>query len=358
MAMNTIFQQDFDAIWRRLPPSIERLCGKTVLVTGCRGLIGNYLCHLFAYLNNAVFSSARPCTVIGVDSNVVSGGSEMPRSLFFGFFNEDVADFIPARADFILHAASIASPKFYKRYPVETCDANVSGTWNLLEFATNRSAFDIGRLSKVESMVYFSSSEVYGDPTVIPTPESYVGALPTVGPRSCYDISKAMGETLCHVYHEQHKVPVKIIRPSNIYGPGHNLDDGRIIPQIMKSAIRQEPLKIYGNGEATRSFCYLADAATQILWVLLEGKDGEVYNVGDQRREISMHSLAEAARLYLPIPFVERVHEPNAMQDAPTRRLPDMRKVYNELKCPRAEEELSHGILKTFEWHRGRENAS
>ncbi len=346
MAINVIFQQDFDVIARRLPPSIGRMSGKIVLVTGCRGLIGNYLCHLLAYLNDVVFSLEKPCTVVGIDNNVAPGGSPMPDSVFFGFFSEDVAEYIPARADFILHAASIASPKFYKKYPVETCDANVRGTWNLLEYAT----------STVESMVYFSSSEVYGDPTVIPTPETYVGALPTVGPRSCYDISKAMGETLCHVYHEQHKVPVKIIRPSNCYGPGHNLSDGRIIPQIMKSAIRQEPLKIYGDGEATRSFCYLSDAATQILWVLLEGEDGEVYNVGDQRREISMRSLAEMVRLYLPVPSVERIHEPNAMQDAPTRRLPDMRKMHNELGAPRAETELSNGLWKTFEWHKEREH--
>ena len=166
--------------------------------------------------------------------------------------------------------------------------------------------------------------------------------------------SKAMGETLCHVYHEQHKVPVKIIRPSNIYGPGHNLDDGRIIPQIMKSAIRQEPLKIYGDGEATRSFCYLADATTQILWVLLEGKDGEVYNVGDQHKEISMRSLAELARLYLPIPSVERIHQAEAMRDAPTRRLPEMHKMYYKLGAPRAETELSNGLLKTYEWHKER----
>src|SRR5207244_1227479 len=132
--------------------------------------------------------------------------------------------------DWIIHGASVASPTFYRRYPLETIDANVGGTRQMLELA---------RDPRVRGMLYLSTSEVYGDPgpASIPTPEEYHGNVSCTGPRACYDESKRLAETLCQTYASLYGVAVKVVRPFNVYGPGQRLDDGRIIPDLIRSAL-------------------------------------------------------------------------------------------------------------------------
>src|SRR5688572_25054738 len=121
--------------------------------------------------------------------------------------------------DYVIHAASIAAPEFYKQKPLETIRANVTGTWQALEWAAKQG---------VKSFVHLSSSEVYGDVAIVPTPETYWGNTPITGPRATYDQSKRMGETLVSTFHQLYKLPVKTVRPFNIFGPGQRLDDGRV----------------------------------------------------------------------------------------------------------------------------------
>ena len=180
----------------------------------------------------------------------------------------------------------------------------LNGTKNLLEFAKSK---------KVKSMLYFSSSEVYGDPNpnYIPTPEGYWGNVSAVGPRACYDESKRLGETLCMTYHQLYKIPVKIVRPFNVYGPGMKVHDYRVIPTFMVKALKGEALPVHDKGNQTRTFCYITDAIQGFIKVLASDKNGEIYNVGRTDEEINMVSLGNlVSGLVTRKPAVELVAYP------------------------------------------------
>jgi dTDP-glucose 4,6-dehydratase/UDP-glucuronate decarboxylase len=181
-------------------------------------------------------------------------------------------------------------------------------------------------------MLSFSSSEVYGDPAVVPTPEEYHGNVSFTGPRACYDESKRLGETLCATYFRLHRVPVKVIRPFNVYGPGQRLDDGRIIPDLLRAALSGGPLVLYSDGAATRSFCYVSDFTEACLMLLMMPEaDGEAFNVGNAEEV----SIAQAARTMaevagtppLPVLF-ESSAEAAYLVDNPQRRCPDLTKLH------------------------------
>jgi UDP-glucuronate decarboxylase len=165
-----------------------------------------------------------------------------------------------------LHAAGVASPVYYMRYPLETIDSAVQGTKNLLELARKN--------KHLESFIFFSSSEIYGDPDPgsVPTPETYHGYVSSVGPRACYDESKRLGETIATVYQQRYDVPVKIVRPFNVFGPGMRHDDRRVIPMFTYEALNGRPLPVHSDGSQTRTFCYITDAICGFLQTLLKGK--------------------------------------------------------------------------------------
>ena len=185
--------------------------------------------------------------------------------------------------DFIIHAASIASPPTYRKFPIKTVDVNYQGTKNLLELAKEKN---------VKSMLLLSSSEIYGDPEVIPTPESYRGKVSCTGPRACYDESKRLAETISILYFQQFNIPIKIARPFNVYGPYLNLNDGRIIPDFMNNAMNKSEIIIHSDGTPTRSFCYVTDAINGFFKLLFSKHDGVICNVGNDQ-EISVKKVAE-----------------------------------------------------------------
>jgi dTDP-glucose 4,6-dehydratase/UDP-glucuronate decarboxylase len=222
-----------------------------------------------------------------------------------------------------VHGASIASPVFYRRFPLETIDVNVTGTRLMLDLARNGA----------RGLLYISSSETYGDPdpTSIPTPETYWGNVSFTGPRACYDESKRLAETICATYHRLYGTPVKIVRPFNVYGPGQRLDDGRIIPDLMSAALARRPLVLFSDGRATRSFCYVSDAIRAMLTVLLSGAEGEAYNIGNDTEEMSIGRVAEcmsdvAGPPKLPVRYEASV-DSNYLTDNPQRRCPDLTKL-------------------------------
>jgi nucleoside-diphosphate-sugar epimerase/SAM-dependent methyltransferase len=208
---------------------------------------------------------------------------------------------------------------------METIDVGFLGTKNLL---------DLAREKKSKSFLFFSSSEVYGnpDPKFIPTPETYLGNVSCTGPRACYDEPKRIGETICMTYSDIYNVPVKIVRPFNIYGPGMRLDDGRVVPNFVVSALKGEKIPIYGDGWNTRTFCYISDAISGFYKVLLSSHNREVFNIGSDEQEIQMRHLAELIH-----GLVEnedsQVHitvSPNEMYSQkadPNRRCPDLTKI-------------------------------
>jgi dTDP-glucose 4,6-dehydratase/UDP-glucuronate decarboxylase len=249
-------------------------------------------------------------------------------------------------AEWIIHGACIASPSRYRQAPLETIDVNVNGTRHMLDYA-RRGA---------RSMLFMSTSEVYGDPdsASVPTPETYVGRVAFTGPRACYDESKRLGETLCTIYHRNFGIPVKMIRPFNVYGPGQRLDDKRLLPDMISAALEGRNLVLHSDGSATRSFCYLRDEIRGIVRVLFAGQDGVPVNVGDDR-EITVRELAEtvARQADPPQPKVlfDESTDPDYLVDNPQRRCPDLTRLRG-LKGWQPTVALDEGIARTLKSYR------
>ena len=234
-------------------------------------------------------------------------------------------------------------------------DANINGLRNLLEYCQRQAE----RGAAVAGMLFFSSSEIYGDPPPeqIPTRETFRGVVSCTGPRACYDESKRYGETLCVVFAQQYGVPVKIARPFNNYGPGLKITDRRVVPDFCRSVIRGEPIVMYSDGGPTRTFCYSADAVIGYYKVLVRGRSGEPYNIGAEQPEISMVDLAgriakHARELFDYDGDVIRQasKEQDYLVDNPNRRCPVIDKARGELGYePRVD--LHEGLRRTLLWY-------
>jgi len=343
--------------WRHVEESlggqIEALRGKRALVVGAAGFLGFNLLHFFSYINENR-SEDPPMKIVAVD-NYLRGHPRWIVELARSDSNIELRRFDITQPwnegdcafDFIIYGASVASPTFYRRYPLETIDANVSGLRRMLELA---------RWTRCESVLYFSSSEIYGDPppNEIPTKEGYRGNVACIGPRACYDESKRLGETLCYLYARQYEVPVKIVRPFNNYGPGLRLTDGRVIPDFIRSILADRDIMLHSDGSPMRTFCYSSDALTGYLLALLSPYNGEPFNIGSDTPEISMRDLAHvllriagSKRRVTQVPS----QESDYLTDNPARRCPDISKARAMLGfSPRIG--LEAGLTRMLEWHR------
>ena len=347
MKLNSVVKRDIENIVKGLKTEIKELEGKTILITGGSGFLGKYFLLTFAYLNDEVFKER--CHVISID-NFITGvkDNEFADREDFTFIQHDVRSplNITQKVDYVIHAAGIASPVYYMKYPLETLEVATLGTKNLLELARKKS---------VKSFLFFSSSEIYGDPdpNFIPTPETYPGNVSCTGPRSCYDESKRLGETLCMIYHRLHSLSVKTVRPFNVYGPGMRPDDFRVIPRFITSALKKESLPVHAGGNQTRTFCYISDAIIGFLKVLLSKKGGEAYNVGNSNDEVNMMTLANmVAELFANKVSVKAVEYPSTYpQDDPRRRCPDLAKITKSLGY-RSQINLKDGLRRTLKWYK------
>jgi dTDP-glucose 4,6-dehydratase/UDP-glucuronate decarboxylase len=342
-----IIQQDVHEICLELKETLGPLSGTTLLVTGGSGFLCSYLLETVAHLNDRFFD--QPCRLITVD-NLRSGVSERTEHLVkrpdFRFIDHDISEPLDFEepVHWIVHGAGIASPTFYRRYPLETIDVNVTGTRLMLEFA---------RLHGVRSLLYLSTSEIYGDPDPehIPTREDYRGYVSCTGPRACYDESKRLAETLCATYYSFHKTPVKVMRPFNVYGPGQRLDDRRIMPDLISAALDRRPLVLFSDGRATRTLCYVTDAIRAMWHVLMSQADGEAFNVGNDEGEITMGGLAEQVRDAAGPPHIEIRHrisdDAHYLTDNPQRRSPDLTKLRSQFPwAPKVP--LAEGVKRTL----------
>lgn len=289
--MNTIVKEDLQRIYNALSES-ERAALKdsTVLITGCAGFLGFYLMQFLAAFR-PVLGLRR---IIGIDNFKVGFPLWLKRLVDAG--EVDLARFdiitgdirqVPGaeEATHVLHMASVASPLFYRKYPIETLDANVHGLRRLLDYY---------REKEIRGFAFFSSSEVYGDtaPEWIPTPESYRGNVSCQGPRACYDEAKRFGETLCYLYHQKYAMPLRIIRPFNNYGPGMRLNDARVPADFARAVHEGRDIVMFSDGSPTRTFCYISDAVTGYLKVLLHS-GYDTFNIGMDKPEISIRELAD-----------------------------------------------------------------
>lgn len=336
-----------------LAGQIARFRGKRILLTGAAGFLGFNFLHYFSYLN-ADGSGSPPVSVVAADNYIrgrptwMVGLAETDPNITLSRcdITQPWAE-TRFECDFIIHAASIASPTFYRKYPLQTLDANVLGIRHMLELARNHN---------VESILYFSSSEIYGDPPPdeIPTKESYRGNVACVGPRACYDESKRLGETLCYLYSRQFNVPIKIVRPFNNYGPGLRLDDGRVLSDFCRDVLNGRDIVLKSDGLASRTFCYASDALTGYLLMLLSPYHGQPLNIGADAPEINMR---EMAGLVLKVAGSDRSvvseasHETDYLTDNPKRRCPDISQARSLLGF-KPQVGLEQGLLRMLEWYR------
>ncbi len=348
-AASRIIQEDIANLARSLDSYLPQFEGKTFLITGAGGFLGRYIVLLLNYLNENSLKKKLSAYLL---DNFVTGYEQQiigeNEHLIFKRHNVIEPYQIDQPVDYIIHNAGIASPVYYTKYPIETMDVGTIGTRNMLELA---------RRKHVKSFLFASSSEVYGDPDNqhVPTVETYNGNVSVVGPRACYDESKRFGETMCLTFQRVFGVPVKVVRPFNVYGPGIRPDDYRVLPNFIEHALRREPLPIHGDGRNTRSFCYINDAVEGFFRVLFSDAQGECFNVGNPEPEISVKELAKLVAETMPYKVelvnIDPPHAVYASSD-PKRRCPDIKKIQT-MTGFKPKYDLKTGLKRTIDWFSG-----
>ena len=268
----------------------QKFSGGTILITGSAGFIGFYLTNFFYHFREELGLKKIICLdnfMLGYPAWQEEFSADK-HFIFkkFDIIRDSVEDISEAtEANFVIHMASIASPTFYRLHPLETLDANIWGLRRLLDFYRDKN---------LKGFLFFSSSEIYGDPPPeqVPTDEEYNGNVSATGPRSCYDEAKRFGETLCKYFAQVHNMPIGVTRPFNNYGPGMKIDDKRVPADFAKNALEGKDITILSSGAPKRTFCYIADAVAGYLKILLYGRY-DYFNIGIDKPEISITELAE-----------------------------------------------------------------
>ncbi|MBX2836274.1 MAG: NAD-dependent epimerase/dehydratase family protein [Gammaproteobacteria bacterium] len=352
---------DLEYIVQTLGDELQAFSGKKIVITGAGGFLGFYLTKAIVHWNQEQPKDAQVSLI--ASDNFLRGKPAWLEALAdeqkLTLINFDVTDPWPdsaVNAHFYIHAATIASPIYYRQFPIETMDANVLGIRTLLDLAVERKT----SAQPVEGILFFSTSEIYGDPDPqnIPTAESYRGNVSCTGPRACYDESKRYGETLCVNFAQQHGVPVKTARPFNNYGPGLSLSDRRAPPDFARNVLEGNDITLLSDGSPTRTFCYVADAVIGYFKILLRGAAGEAYNIGNDAPEISIRDFATRmigiAQQHLDyngqLKF-ENSDDEHYLTDNPQRRCPDIAKARAALEFAPGIE-LDEGIRRSLMWYR------
>jgi UDP-glucuronate decarboxylase len=308
-----------------------------VLVTGGAGFLGSWIC------DTLLVSGAHVTCV----DNFVSGQKENIRHLMdherFRFIEHDISTPLPVETtlDYVFHMASRASPFEFEHYPIQILKANTTGILVALGIAKKHGA----------RIVYTSTSEVYGNPDIVPTPESYYGNVNPIGPRGCYDEAKRCGEAYVMAYRKQHNLDTRIARIFNTYGPRIRMDGiyGRVIPRFIGQALSGEPVTVFGDGSQTRSFTYVTDQIEGLLRLAsLDAARGQVINIGNVN-EITVLALAKKVIEITGSSSIVSFHP--LPEDDPLRRRPDITRAKLilgwEPKVP-----LEKGLVRTIEWVR------
>jgi len=340
-SLRELLDRDLDYVVTNLREEYAAMAGSRLLMTGGAGFLGYYMVQGVLHWNDRAARGDR--IAVTVFDNYVRGVPAWLQALRgrddLTLVRHDIRHPLPEAMpefDYIIHAAGIASPTYYRARPLETMDANIDGLRRLLEYARARRDGN-GRFG---GFIFYSSSEIYGDPApdMIPTPEHYRGNVSCTGPRACYDESKRYGETICVVFANHYGVPVKMVRPFNNYGPGLKISDRRVIADFARDVMNGRDIVMLSDGKPMRTFCYVADAVVGYYKALVRGRPGEAYNVGIDRPEISMKDLAERVVTTARELFDYRgrvvtgaAEEADYLVDNPNRRCPDMTKSRTEL---------------------------
>lgn len=283
---NNVIIQDLEDIYSRSIPW-DKLKGKTVLVTGAYGMLATYIMYMLIYLNEKKHMNIRIIALIRSKEKFYKRFDNKYYKYITTY--ETVLDSeikIKENIDFIIHAASLANSKYYNKYPIEVLTPNVIGTYYLLKLAEQKN---------IKGYLFFSSGAIYGKLNSREnTKETEYGSIDTLDAFSCYSESKRMGETMCKAWFKEKNIPIKIVRISHTYGPTMDIkSDPRVFASFINNIINKEDIIINGNGKEKRSFCYIADAVAGYFLVLLNGKNGEAYNVCNTEEFCSIKELAE-----------------------------------------------------------------
>lgn len=313
-----------------------------ILITGAAGFLGSHL-------SDRLLADGHE--VVGMDNFITGNPGNIAHLMGnekFSFYKHDVSNyiFIPGKVDAVMHFASPASPNpqspsGYFNLPIQTMKAGALGTHNCLGVAkANNARFLIA-----------STSEIYGDPLVHPQTEDYSGNVDPVGPRAVYDEAKRFAESITMAYHRYHGVDTRIVRIFNTYGPRMDLEDGRALPNLLKQALLDQPLTVYGEGKQTRSFCYVDDLVDGIVRLLYSDEHLPV-NIGNQH-EISLLEFAEAInKITGNKAGVTFVKDARSVRD-PQQRRPDITRARAILQWePKVS--LEEGIAKTIPYFKAK----
>ena len=300
-----------------------------ILITGGCGFIGSHLCKKL--VERGDFLICVDNFITGFRNNI----EELLSNPNFKLIEHDISNplYLDYKLDWVLHFASLASPKYYLKYPIKTLKSGLLGTYNCLGIAKAKKA----------KFFLASTSEVYGDPLISPQPEEYTGNVSIVGLRSCYDESKRAAESLTYAYMRQHNLDVRVVRIFNSYGSNMNPDDGRVVSNFIVRALKGEDLTVYGKGEQTRSFCYIDDLVGGILatmevdykWPLNLGNPEEL-KIIDLAKLVLKLTNSKSKIKFLDLP-----------EDDPKRRCPDISKAKKILNW-QPKISLEEGLKKTI----------
>lgn len=309
----------------------KKLNKKTVLITGGAGFIGAHLCQKLLSYN---------CLVICLDNFFTGNLDNIKPFLKEKNFRLNVCNVsnhitLAGRIDYVLHCASLASPKDYLDFPIQTLKVGSLGTHNALGLAKKKKAV----------FLLFSTSEVYGDPLVHPQNENYWGHVNPIGVRSCYDESKRFAEAITMAYQRVHKLDTKIVRIFNTYGPKMRHDDGRVVPNFIYQALRNQPLTVYGRGLQTRSFCYIDDLIEGLLRLMISDENAPI-NLGNPDE----YSILELVKIILKLTGSKsKIIFKKLPHDDPRQRQPDIAKARKILGW-KPDVSLKDGLKRTIDW--------
>jgi UDP-glucuronate decarboxylase len=330
--MDNIIRNDLENIKKTAKGDV--FTDKKVLVTGGAGFIGSWICDLM------VDFGAQVTVVDDLSTGRITNIDHLIKQAKFRFVQTDVCTFrSDENFDFIFHMAGHASPDEYQTHPIETLQISATGTFIMTELARKNDAV----------LLFSSTSEIYGDTAIIPTPETYWGNVNPIGPRSCYDEGKRFAEALLMAYRKQYGLDVRVPRIFNSYGPRLREDGlyGRALSRFIAQALTNQSITVYGDGKQTRSFCYITDTVTGLLLLATNPKAiGEVVNVGNIQ-EVTILELAKR---------IKEITKSNANitfhplpKDDPKRRCPDTTKLEKIVNW-KPKLGLQEGLQKTIEW--------
>lgn len=282
-----IIYEDMENIYNRNINWLK-LKEKTVLITGAYGMLASYIVFFLVWLNEVHKMSIHIIAVGRNEEKAQKCFSDFWKKPYFDFRTDNIAEPIRnmPQVDYIIHAASLASPHFYSVCPIEVAEPNAVGTYQLLKFAVE---------TRCKGFLLFSSGDIYGrTENISEITETTVGKLDPLAVHSCYSESKRMAETWCQSYYREKGVPVKIARIGHTYGPTMDIqNDPRVFAAFMKAAVEGKDIIMYSDGKAKRPFCYIADAVAAFMLLLLHGESGEAYNVCNTEQFMSIKEVAE-----------------------------------------------------------------